>query len=239
MREWEGVVLGMQAVIFDMDGVLVDSEPMHEGAIRAACEAVGGPGAPRPLADWQEYVGLGDKEAFAKVYADAGRAHEFDDALRDRLMEEKARQTTRMIAEGVWTAQDGAPELVRGASAQLATAVCSGSRAFEVLAMLDAMRVLRVLREVVTADICARTKPDPMPYLITAEKLGVEPRDCVVIEDTAIGVRAAKGAGMVCVGVEHTSAREKLLGAGADEVVARISRITVDGLRAAWMGARG
>lgn len=226
----------MRAIIFDMDGVLVDSEPMHEAAIRASCERLG---APAPLADWQQYVGLGDREAFAKVYADAGRAHDFSESLRDALMEEKKRQTTRMIAEGVWTVQPGAPELVRAASNDHLTAVCSGSRAFEVLAMLDAMRVLRLLREVVTADVCVRTKPDPLPYLLAAEKLGVEPGECVVLEDTAIGVRAAKGAGMACVAVEHTSARENLLAAGADATVARIGEIGVDGLRKVWEAARG
>jgi beta-phosphoglucomutase-like phosphatase (HAD superfamily) len=100
--------------------------------------------------------------------------------------------------------------------------------------MLDAMRVLRLMREVVTADICVRTKPDPLPYHLAAEKLGVSARECVVIEDTAIGVRAAKGAGMVCVAVEHTSAREKLLAAGADATIARIADLRVERLEALW-----
>jgi len=229
----------MRAVIFDMDGVLVDSERMHEAAIRAACTEVGGPESPHPLPDWQLYVGLGDREAFAKVYADAGRAHEFSDAVRDALMDAKKRHTTRMIASGEsWRPQPGAPELVRAAASAGLTAVCSGSRAFEVLAMLDALRVLRLLREVVTADVCVRTKPDPLPYLLAAEKLGVAPGDCVVIEDTAIGVRAAKGAGMACVAVEHTSPREKLLAAGADATIARIADLGVEGLRRVWEGAR-
>lgn len=224
----------MRAVIFDMDGVLVDSEPMHEAAIRAACTEAGGPGAPQPLPDWQLYVGLGDREAFAKVYADADRAHEFTPPLRDALLESKKRQTTRMIAEGVWVAQPGAPELVRAASMDHLTAVCSGSRAFEVLAMLDAMRILRMLREVVTADICARTKPDPLPYILAAEKLGVSPDQCVVIEDTAIGVRAATGAGMVCVGVEHTSPAHALTHAGAHATVPRIADLTIGRLQELW-----
>jgi HAD superfamily hydrolase (TIGR01509 family) len=225
----------MRAIIFDMDGVLVDSEGMHEAAIRAACEKAG---APPPLPDWQEYVGLGDREVFAKVYVDAGRTSDFTEAARDRMMAEKERQTTRMIATGEsWSAQAGAVELVRAASMRGPAAVCSGSRAFEVLAMLDAMRVLRLLHETVTADICARTKPDPMPYLIAAEKLGVSPSECVVIEDTAIGIRAAKGAGMACVAVEHTSPREKLLAAGADTTIARIADLSVEKLEAIWAGA--
>ncbi len=222
----------MRAIIFDMDGVLVDSERMHEAAIRAACEEAG---APPPLPDWQEYVGLGDREVFAKVYVDAGREGDFTEATRDRMMAEKERQTTRMIATGEsWSAQPGAAELVRAAATRGPTAVCSGSRAFEVLAMLDAMRVLRMLHETVTADICARTKPDPLPYLLAAEKLGVAPGECVVIEDTAIGIRAAKGAGMACVAVEHTSPREKLLAAGADTTIARIADLSVARLQEIW-----
>lgn len=225
----------MRAIIFDMDGVLVDSERMHEAAIRAACREAG---APAPLPDWQEYVGLGDREVFAKVFVDAGREAEFSEAARDLMMDEKERQTTRMIAAGEsWRAQAGAADLVRAASMRGPTAVCSGSRGFEVLAMLDAMRVLRLLHEVVTADICVRAKPDPLPYLIAAEKLGVGPGECVAIEDTAIGIRAAKGAGMVCVAVEHTSPRAKLLAAGADMTIARIADISVEKLREIWEGA--
>src|SRR5690606_31330559 len=155
------------------------------------------------------------------------------------LLDEKKARTTRMIAEGdSWSAQPGAVELVRAATMAGPAAVCSGARAFEVLGMLDAARVLRLLHAVVTADDCVRTKPDPFPYLLAAERLGVSPEECVGSEDTAIGVRAAKAAGMACVAVERTPPRGRLLGAGADAVAPRIGGLTLAGLRDVWSRGR-
>lgn len=225
----------MRAVLFDFDGVILDSEGVHEVATRAALAAVGGP---QPREDWKRYMGLGDRDTFRRAYEDAGLTLD-DPALLERLKTMKMEDVARRFASGEAPAYEGSVELVREACGAMGCVVCSGSRRREVEPALRGLGVLGLLRGTVTADECARLKPDPLPYVQSAATLGVETRDCVVIEDTPVGVRAGVGAGCVVIGVEHTNSAEALRGAGAHEVVRAIGSLSVDRLREVWARERG
>lgn len=225
----------MRAVLFDFDGVILDSEGVHELATRAALEAVGGP---PPREDWKRYMGLGDQDSFRRVYEDAGRTLD-DPALLERLKLMKMEDVARRFAAGEAPAYERSVALVREACGEMACVVCSGSRRGEVEPALRALGVFDLLGATVTADECARLKPDPLPYVQSAAALGVEARDCVVIEDTPVGVRAGVGAGCVVVGVEHTNDAGALREAGAHEVVGAIGSLSVGRLREIWSRVRG
>lgn len=84
--------------------------------------------------------------------------------------------------------------------------------------LLDKVGITNMFKVIVTNEDCENLKPDPEPYITTAKKLGIEPKYCVAIEDTALGVESAKGAGMMCIAIpnEYTTHQDFSL---ADVVV--------------------
>jgi beta-phosphoglucomutase len=216
----------MQAVVFDFDGVIVDSEPMHERAIRAAFHACA---LPANWTDWRRYAGHGDRNAFRIILEDQGVT--LDERTYLRVKEAKQKAVTDLIARGEPAPYPGAIELLRRVAAHIPTGVASGSRPHEVHPILRRHEVFDMLRTIVTADDVRQLKPDPEPYLKAAAALGAEPRRCIAIEDTPVGIRAGVAAGFTVVAVEHTNAASMLSAAGAHHVVPRIADLTPDLLR--------
>lgn len=214
----------MDAMIFDFDGVLVDSEPLHEWAIREAVTPLGWVFTHEQFVEG--IVGRGDERAFVTISGwNHGSLTEEGAAV---LLTRKRSLMAEGIAAGRYTVQPHAREIVALAAARVPLAVCSGSRASVVCGMLEATGLAPHFRHVVTADDVARAKPAPDGYLLAAARLGVDPARCVAIEDTPTGVASAKGAGMRVIGLCHTCPGVALL--EADEVLHRIgdlrSRLT-------------
>ncbi len=207
----------MDAIIFDFDGVLVDSEPLHEWAIREAVTPMGWSFTHEQFVEG--IVGRGDERAFTTIAGWNGAP--IDAVLADALLARKRLLMAEGIAAGRYTVQPHALEVVALAAARFPLAVCSGSRATVVRSMLDATGLLPHFRHVVTADDVSRAKPAPDGYLLAAESLGVAPSSCLAIEDTPTGVEAAKSAGMRVAAVCHTCPAPALH--GADEVLDRIA----------------
>jgi beta-phosphoglucomutase len=196
----------VKAVIFDFDGVLVDSEPLHEWAIRRSVEHLAWDFShDRFLA---EIVGRGDINAYRRI-AEWNNASIDDPAIHALLT-----RKWDLMREGVetrrYTLQPGALNAARAAAARGPTAVCSGSVRQTVHHMLEHAGLRPFMRAVVCGDEVSRMKPDPEGYLTTARLLNVRPEDCLVIEDTPTGVKAGKAAGMFVVGVCHTVSAEAL-----------------------------
>ncbi len=210
---------GIRAIIFDFDGVLVDSEPLHEWAIRETVTPLGWTFTTERF--FAEIVGRGDENAFRKI-AEWNGAGADEERVAAQL-----RVKWGLMAEGIeqekFTIQPGAVELVRAAKARGPVAVCSGSVRETVGTMLERIGVRDVLDALVCGDDVARMKPAPDGYLMAARMLGVEPGECLAIEDTPTGIRAGKSAGMRVVGVCHTYSAAKL--EEADVVVGRIGEI--------------
>ena len=220
-RIFLAMLQGIWAIIFDFDGVLVDSEPLHEWAIREAVRPLGWTFSTERF--FAEIVGRGDENAFRKIAEWNG----------ERVEEERVAAQLRvkwgLMAQGIeqekFTVQPGAVELIRAAKRRGLVAVCSGSVRETVGTMLERIGVRDVLDALVCGDDVARMKPAPDGYLLAAKILGVEPGACLAIEDTPTGIRAGKSAGMRVVGVCHTYPREKLH--EADVVVERIGEIVL------------
>ena len=101
--------------------------------------------------------------------------------------------------------------------------IATGSRPNYVNYILDGLDLRQHARSVVTADDIQKSKPDPEIYLQTAHALGVEPKDCVVFEDTISGIMAARAAGMYVIAIASTHTRDELT--LADEVIDSFNKI--------------
>lgn len=189
-------------IIFDLDGTLANSEPLHERALRLVAQSLG-----MSLSSEQFLelcVGVGDLPSLANIARANHRS-----LTHQQLIELSAAKhqafADLLETEGVPECP-GAVDLVLDAARQVPVAVCSGSRRQTVLAVLDAMKLAAVPRAIVTLDDVTQGKPHPEPYLRTAELLGLAPDACVALEDTPSGARSALAAGMGVVAVEHSVA---------------------------------
>jgi HAD superfamily hydrolase (TIGR01509 family) len=183
-----------QAVIFDMDGVLLDSEPLHHHAANAVLAEDGHP--PLSLADYARYIGATDDRLWRglRTMRDLGRPHEHYLERFDAFVLAEYRQHA-VAAPGVvdlldWLTDCGLP-----------LAVASSSRAAWVKTCLHTIGVLGYFDRVVAVDMVARAKPDPEIYLLAARQLRAQPARCVVFEDSQPGVTAASRAGMYTIAV--------------------------------------
>lgn len=185
------VRLRIEAVIFDLDGVLLDSEPLHEQATKAVLAECG-----VTTASGDPYVGMTTRESFALMCREFALPH--DPAELD------ARYTARVIPMLRDHARPlpGVPDVLRTLKARgLPLAVGSSSRREIIEATLEGLGLCGLFDVVVSAADLPRGKPAPDVFLEAARRLGVVPEACVVIEDSERGVQAARAAGMRCVAV--------------------------------------
>lgn len=190
------------AVIFDMDGVIIDSEPRHERAFMDVFEQMGY-GQTHGI-HFEQYLGRSDRAVWVDFIAKHNPKWTLDEltAWKQNHLIEILRREQPIF--------DGLPELVAKVAAQYPLAVASGSvhRVIEeVLAMKSLRRFFPV---VVSVQDVAHGKPAPDIFLRAAALLGVEPARCWVIEDSAAGVTAARAAGMTAIAITNTLPAEKL-----------------------------
>jgi HAD superfamily hydrolase (TIGR01509 family) len=209
------------AVIFDMDGVLVDSYAAH-------------------FQSWQKLYGeLGIEYSEAAFAADFGRTGR--DILLRRLAENLTDARFREIdgrKEGYYRdvirenfpAMDGAEELIAAlADDGFRLAIGSSGPPENVQLVLEKLRNGKRIAATVTGVDVTRGKPDPQVFLLAADRLGVPPSFCAVIEDAVHGVTAARQAGMAAIALTGTSTREEL--AAADLVVDSLRELSPDRIR--------
>ncbi len=193
------------ALLFDLDGTLVDSDPLHARVFIRMYAARG-----RAI-DQAYYVthihGRLSRESFADAFPD-----EDPDALAD----EKETIFLTDFAPHV-PALPGAPAFIAAArAAGLRAAVVSNAPRANARAMLDATGLGPLMDTVVVADDCARAKPFPDPYLAALARLGLTAPDAIAFEDSPAGIAAARAAGLFTVGVRSSLAAGTLAAAGAD-----------------------
>lgn len=208
----------MRAVIFDMDGVLADSEPL---ICAAACEMFRECGVTVCPEDFHPFIGAGENRYIGGV------AEKYGVALD--LAQAKARTYElylRMVPDSL-KVFPGAVDLVKACrAAGLLCAVASSADRIKVVANLRKIGLPpESWQAVVTAEDVERRKPDPALFLRAAERLGVPPAECAVVEDAVNGIAAAKAAGMWCVAVASTFPPEFL--SQADRVCNSIAEVTL------------
>lgn len=220
----------LAGVIFDFDGVIVDTEPLHYRAFQTILEPLGlGYGWDAYVAD---YMGFDDRDAFREVYR--RQRLKLEEVELARLIERKAHSFLEIIAGGV-PPYPGVVEMISSLAGRLPLAICSGALRSDILPILDQFGLGRAFDVLVTAEDVAASKPDPACYRMTVERLsaacpgrGVAPGSCVVIEDTPAGIAAARGAGLVVVGVTNSYPADLL--AGSSRIVTSLEGLTSDDL---------
>jgi len=205
------------AVAWDIDGTLIDSEPLHQRALVAASAALG--------------VDLSDvePEAFLGVHA-----IDIWKALRPRFPARSSFKTWIAAIEGYYVAHAGELEPNPGAleamrklaERGIAQACVSNSGRTIVDANIEALGIGTIIAFSLSLDDVSSGKPDPEPYLKAAAKLGFAASDCIVVEDAAAGVRAGKAAGARVIALLTTMSRRDLEDAGADWILHNCAEIT-------------
>lgn len=215
----------MWAVIFDVDGVVADTEALNARASVLMFEQLYG--VTVQPEDFQPFIGHGDERYVEGVAEKHGVTIDTQAAV-DR----RAENFFKLLQNEPLPAAPGVLEIVAAArqdpEVKIAIAT-SGQKAKQFPVIEGAGLKLEWFDAVITGDDVDRKKPDPQIYLKTSERLGLKAERCLVFEDAPAGVEAAKAAGMACVAVLTSAPAEELR--GADLVVETLEGLTLQRLR--------
>ena len=192
----------IRGIIFDMDGVIVDSEPRHQRAFMEVFHEIG-------YADihgiaFENYLGKTDRA----VWEDFMVLHRPSFSIDDLISRKQNRLIDLIRSEQ--PIFETLPELVEKLSQQFPLAVASGSLHPVIDAVLELQDLRRFFPTVVSVQDVAKGKPAPDVFLRAADLMGVAPSEICVIEDSAAGVEAGRAAGMKVIGITNSLAASKL-----------------------------
>lgn len=209
----------MKAVIFDMDGVIIDSEPIHNTVILSTLDHFG---IPFNAADLSKFVGTTNTSLFNKLIT----KHALDispTTINDYHYKNLRTTILKELSEPI----SGIRQLLSTIKHyHLATAIASSSSLDLINSVTQKFNISDYFQHLTSGENLPHSKPDPTIYLLTAKKLGVSPADCLVIEDAHLGVKAAKAAGMTCIGFQNPNSGNQDLSA-ADKIVTSITEINL------------
>ena len=209
------------AVLWDMDGVIVDTAPYH-------------------FAAWQQvFEKRGVKFTRAKFKRSFGRRNEtiIPDILDKSIsaaeiaaIAKEKEAVFRRLGRNKIQPFPGAVNLIqRLAERRVKMALVSSTPARNIGVVLSSLGIADLFQIVISGEDVAKGKPDPEGFLLAAERLVIMPGNCVVIEDSTAGVSAAKRAGMHCVAITNTRPRSKLV--RADLIIDSLETVSVDDLK--------
>ncbi len=228
----------MKAIVFDFDGVVADSEPVHYQAFMEIGKGLG------VAFDYQHYllhyIGYDDRDAIKTMLEAAGMPTEATHIAE--LCRQKQDVFERLVSQGA-AAIPGALELVDEVFGQLPIAIGSGATTLDIELMLMGLGRRDCFEVIVSADHVSRSKPDPTTYRMAVQQLaerypeaGLTPGSCLAIEDTAAGIESARGAGLMTLGITTTGPASSLT--RAHRVESGLEGVTLATLRQ-WFNGGG
>jgi HAD superfamily hydrolase (TIGR01509 family) len=217
----------LQAMIFDLDGVVVDSHPAHLCAWKTLFSSLG-----KHVPDHElEFVLEGQKrEDILRRFLGELSQNQLEDygARKEALFRDSARELKPV---------SGVLEFLQQAEAEgLPMALASSASRSRVEHTLEQLNLTERFRVVVTGSDVTKGKPDPVLFQTAADGLGIEPRSILVCEDAVNGVEAAKTAGMRCLAIASNGRTPLLHKAGADKIVPDFTATSLEELRGLFVG---
>ncbi len=225
----------LRAIIFDFDGVIVDSEGLIFGLTQQMAAQEGWTVTEEEY--FRDYLALDDRGIVEHLFESHGRP--LDPRRRDELIEWKFQAYQEIIREGL-PALAGAVEFVRSAAGRFPLAIASGSLGVEIEHLVGKLGLRESFAALATADDCQRSKPDPEVYHLAVKRLNDLPgfagaplraSECLAIEDAPLGVVAAQRAGMRCLALAHSRPADELR--HADWVFEEFSEVNLEEIRKA------
>ncbi|HEV2174423.1 MAG TPA: HAD family phosphatase [Nitrospira sp.] len=194
----------LQALIFDFDGIIANTEPLHFAGLRQTLTEIG-----IELTEaeyYADYLGYDDRGCFIAALTANGRP--IDPAALSRLMKRKAMAYLESVKHHQ-VIFPGIPEFVRDAARSYPLAIASGALRHEIEYILEEAGLRKDFLHIISAEDVTKGKPDPQPFLMAWKALqqqdaGLATASCLVIEDSLPGIRGAKAAGMKVLAVTNT-----------------------------------
>lgn len=211
-----------RAVIFDMDGTIINAEDYHYQSWK---EILAKQRIPFSRSEFNTMIGTSN-EGFVDILRKKGLAGEKEDIIQQKF--------TIYLSK----VRKKAPPLINGftqffediKASGMKTAIATSEPKIVLDAIIKGHPLLKKIDEIVSGEEVLKTKPDPTLFFYAADKIRVNFYDCIVFEDSLSGVKAAKAAKMFCVALSTSYSEKKLKEAGADKVIKDFTKITVGDL---------
>ncbi|MGI9535323.1 MAG: HAD family hydrolase [Thermodesulfobacteriota bacterium] len=201
----------LKAIIFDFDGIIADTEPTHLEAFKRVLQEID-----ISLTDkdyYENYLAFDDKKLFSEVLKINKR--EIQDKLVKTLIRKKSILINRLFSEYVGLFP-GFLNYLDNIKNRYRLAIASGALRSEIVFVLNKFNIENEFRVITAADDVVNCKPNPEVFIKSLKSLNetnnetILPEECLVIEDSAYGIRAAKEANMNCLAITHTYNEENL-----------------------------
>lgn len=211
----------MKAIIFDMDGVIIDSEPLHFELEKELLEELGGTVTKKEHA---AFVGTTDYN----IWSTFKRQFDLKPSIEE-ILEIKKKRFIKSIHR-VNLVENFEEFMLNLYNHGYPMALASSNNKKAVKAIVDKFHLDEYIKFIISGEEVTNGKPDPEIFLTVAEKIKIEPADCLVIEDAQNGVKAAKAAGMKCIGFKNINSGKQDL-SDADLVVENFNELDIDILK--------
>jgi HAD superfamily hydrolase (TIGR01509 family) len=208
----------IQGIIFDLDGVLIDSSVCHRDAFLTVF-------APFGITDfnYSNYAGRRTPDVVEEVFRRAGIGA--DGELIARTAKEKSRLARECLSARAPLAE-GCPEILQELAGHYALALATSGSRSSLDIFLEMARCRQLFRSILSGEDVTHAKPDPEIYRRSFETLGIPSSRCLVVEDAVAGVEAARAAGATVAGLVGTCPGESLHQAGAAHIIQKLPELT-------------